>query len=74
MMDAEGNHVAGHNQNEVDAAADDKDSDDDFNSDGDEEVVRTMRDRRIAQMKEEFKQRQEDMANGHGHYTEITEE
>jgi len=73
MQDAEGNHVAGHNQNEVEAA-DGKDSDSDFNSDGDEEVIRSMRDRRVAQMKEEFKQRQEDLVNGHGQYTEITED
>ena len=55
-MDAEGNLVAGHNQQEIDAdAADEKDSDDDFNSDGDEEVIRTLRDKRVAAMKEEFK-------------------
>ena len=75
MVDAEGTVVAGHNQQEIVAdGAEEKDSDDDFNSDGDEEVLRSLRDRRVAAMKEEFKQRQEDKVNGHGQYTEITEE
>ena len=56
MVDAEGSLVAGHNQQEIDGdGADEKDSDDDFNSDGDEEVIRTLRDKRVAAMKEEFK-------------------
>ena len=44
MEDAEGN-VIGHNQ------GGEKDSDSDFNSDGDDEMFRSMRDVRVAAMK-----------------------
>ena len=75
MVDDEGNHVAGHNQNEVDYHnKSNKDSDSDFNSDGDDELIQTLREQRIAQMKEAHKQKQENMAKGHGKYEEITEE
>lgn len=54
---------------------DDKDSDSDFNSDGDDDhAIRSLREKRIQQMKEEYKQKQEDMVKGHGKYEEISED
>lgn len=59
MLDEQGNHIAGHNQMELhgkqccgeDGEAG-EDSDSDFNSDGDEEVLRTLRHQRLAALKE----------------------
>ena len=51
-----------------------KDSDSDFNSDGDDDVLRSMRAERLANIKTKQQLHQENMAKGHGQYTEITEE
>ena len=51
MQDEEGNHVAGFNQQEIDGECEkDQDSDSDFNDD-DDEVMRSLRDKKIAEMK-----------------------
>ena len=74
MIDEHGNHVAGHNQMEIKGdQEEDKDSDSDFN-DGDESYLNAMRDERISKMKAARKELEENMAKGHGHYTEIVEE
>ena len=70
QMEDEAGNVIGHNQTEEKSA----DSDSDFNSDGDDEMIRSMRDVRLAAMKAKQEQHAKDMANGHGKYTEITEE
>ena len=52
-----------------------KDSDSDFNSENDDDdIMRSIRDDRLAAMKSKHTQHQENMAMGHGQYTEITEE
>ena len=72
MMDDEGNLI-GHGQEESKAERDD-DSDSDFNSDGDETIMKTMREERISRLKLQRQELEENIAKGHGVYTEITEE
>ena len=57
LEDAEGN-VIGHNQQEIDYNEDKKsgkysDSDSDFNSDGDDAMLKSLREQRIEQMKKQ---------------------
>ena len=75
MMDEEGNHVAGFNQNELDGECekDEGDSDSDFNDD-DDAIMRTLREAKMKEMKARHAEHQENMRNGHGKYEEITEE
>ena len=73
MEDEEGNHVAGFNQQEIDGEKDD-DSDSDFNDDGDEEILRGLRDRKLAAMKQKNAEKMENIRNGHGKYEEIVED
>ena len=73
MMDEEGNHVAGFNQQEIDGECE-KDSDSDFNDDDDDEVMRSLRDKKMAEMKKKHAEHQENLRNGCGKYDEITEE
>ena len=74
MIDEQGNHIAGHNQMEIKGDhEEDKDSDSDFN-DGDEDYLAALRDERISKLKAQRKELEENMAKGHGHYTEIVEE
>jgi len=51
----------------------DEDEDEDF---GDEEykIMRDIRERRMAEMKNQYQEKQENLVKGHGKYTEITEE
>ena len=51
-----------------------KDSDDDFNSDGDDEILLSLREQRVSQLKAKQAQKLENLAKGHGHYSEIVEE
>ena len=51
-----------------------KDSDDDFNSDGDDEILLSLREQRVSQLKAKQAQKIENLAKGHGHYSEIVEE
>ena len=77
MIDEEGNHIAGHQQEEVDQEVkEDKseESDSDFADDDDDEVLRSMRDQRLAKLKLSQKQKLEDLAKGHGKYQEIAED
>lgn len=74
MIDeATGEHVAGFNQG-MEEDKDDKDSDSDFNSDGDDNLMMKLREQKIMDMKARANEKQEDLAKGHGQYTEITEE
>ena len=51
---------------------DEEELDSDF--DDDDDMLRKLREQRLCEMKQEQKQHLENMANGHGQYTEITEE
>ena len=68
LLEDEAVNIIGHNQQA------EKDSDSDFNSDGDDDVMRSMRDVRLAALKAKQAQHAEDMANGHGKYSEISED
>ena len=63
MIDEEGNHVGGHQQNEVieegHHCKKSEESDSDFDDD-DDAIMRQLRDKRIAEMKEESKRKLED--------------
>lgn len=72
MMDDEGN-VIGHQQ-EADKFEKDDDSDSDFNSEGDETLMKHMREDRVSRLKLQRQELEENIAKGHGVYTEITEE
>ena len=50
------------------------DSDSDFDLDDDDEVMRGLREQRMAQMKQERQELEENMAKGHGQYQEIVED
>ena len=77
MIDEQGNHIGGHQQNEVDDGCDkchkSEESDSDFDDD-DDAIMRQLRDKRIKEMKQETKQKLEDQAKGHGKYQEIAED
>ena len=72
MMDEEGNQVAGFGQNEIDEEEKDSDHDSDF--DDDDEIMQSLREQRIDQMKMEQAEHVQNMQRGHGHYTEIVED
>ena len=70
QMEDEAGNMMGFGQ-EVE---EEKDSDSDFNSDGDDDILRSIRDERLANIKSKNTQHQENMARGHGQYTDRTEE
>ena len=57
---------------EQEAQEEEKDSDSDFDDDGD--FLRSQKEMRIAAIKAQQAQQQQDLINGHGQYNEITEE
>ena len=73
MIDDEGN-VLGHQQQEEFKEEKSEDSDSDFNSDGDENVLKAMREERISKLKQQRQELEENIAKGHGQYTEIVED
>jgi hypothetical protein len=69
MMAAEN---AGMQQEDV--KSEDEDFDDDFFDDESEKIMRSLKEQRLNQMKDEYAERQTNKTLGHGTYTEITEE
>jgi hypothetical protein len=57
-----------------DAKSEDEDFDDDFFDDESEKIMRSLKEQRLNQMKDEYEERQVNRTLGHGTYTEITEE
>jgi len=51
-----------------------RDEEDDEFCEEEEKIMRDIRDRRLAEMKNEYQTKQENLIKGHGQYTEIKEE
>jgi hypothetical protein len=52
----------------------DEDEDDEMFDDEETKMMRDFRERRMAEMKNNYQEKQENLIKGHGQYTEITEE
>ena len=70
QLEDEAGNILGHAQDDEE----DKNSDPDFDSDGDDKVMASLREQRIKEMKAQQQEMQDNMAKGHGHYSEIVED
>eukprot|EP00356_Strombidium_inclinatum_P010065 CAMPEP_0170493296 /NCGR_PEP_ID=MMETSP0208-20121228/13664_1 /TAXON_ID=197538 /ORGANISM="Strombidium inclinatum, Strain S3" /LENGTH=204 /DNA_ID=CAMNT_0010769203 /DNA_START=125 /DNA_END=739 /DNA_ORIENTATION=+ len=67
-MDEAGNVVGGHMQQ------DEENSDSDFDSDGDDSIMQSLREQRMKEMKKKQQEHIENINKGHGRYMEISED